>query len=92
VKYEDVLEKIFQPIEKKKVNYEHKVLKEELSEPSYAQKLSEKILKKFVDPEISTNHYKSISWEEAKEYHEKYYKLENVIVVDEEKDYKVIFK
>ncbi|MBR7036483.1 hypothetical protein IKI14_01035 [bacterium] len=49
-------------------------------------------MKKFINPEISTNQYKSVSWEDVKKYHKKYYKPENVVVVDEEKDYKVIFK
>ncbi len=92
VKYEDMMKYLFQPIKKKSVDYEHKVLKEELWDSEYSQKLYEKILKKFIDPEISTNQYKSVSWEDVKKYHKKYYKPENVIVVDEEKDYKVIFK
>jgi hypothetical protein len=49
-------------------------------------------LKSFLDPEYDINHYRPITREEVKKYHEKYYKLENVIVVDEEKDYKIIFK
>jgi CRISPR/Cas system-associated protein Csx1 len=49
-------------------------------------------LRKFVDPDYNINHYKSITWKEVKDYHEKYYKRENVVVVDEEKNYKVVFE
>lgn len=91
VKYEDMMEHLFQPIERKTVTYEHKVLEEELWDPWYAQKVYEKVLKRFLDPEYNINHYKSITWKEVKDYHEKYYNRKNAIVVDE-KDYKIIFK
>ena len=92
IKYEKMLEVLFHPIEKKTLDYERKVLKEELSDPTYGQEISEKILKKFVDPELSTNRYKSVTLKEVRDYHKKYYKPENIIVVDEDKNYKVIFK
>lgn len=92
IKYENMLQILFQPIEKNTLVYEHKVLKEELSEPSYIQKIYENVIKKFIDPDLTTNHYKSVSLDEAKDYHKKYYKLENLIVVDDEKDYKIVYK
>ena len=92
VKYDDMLKYLFQPIEKKSVTYERKILREELWDPEFVQEVYEKALRKFVDPDYNINHYKSITWEEVKDYHEKYYKRENLIVVNEEKDYKVIFE
>jgi predicted Zn-dependent peptidase len=49
-------------------------------------------LKVFLDPEYNINKYNSVTREEVKKYHKKYYKPENAIVVDEEKGYKVIFE
>jgi hypothetical protein len=92
IKYEDMLEVLFQPIEKNTLIYEHKVLKEELSEPSYIQKIYERVIKKFIDPDLTTNHYKSVSLDDVKDYHKKYYKPENLIIVDDEKDYKIVYK
>ena len=92
VKYEDILEHLFQPIEKDTVTYEHKVLEQELWNPKYIQKIYEKVLKKYLDPDFSMNQYEEVPREDVKNYHEKYYKRENVIVADNEKDYKIIFK
>ena len=92
VKYEDMMEHLFQPIKENTVTYENMVLKDELWDPEYAQRIYEKVLKSFLDPEYDINHYKSITLEDVKDYHEKYYKRENAIVVDNEKDYKIIFK
>ena len=92
VKYEDMMEHLFQPIKKEYLTYEHKVLREEFWSPDYVQKIYEKLLKVFLDPEYNMNKYNSITREEVKKYHKKYYKPENAIVVDEEKGYKVIFE
>ncbi len=92
IKYEDMLQILFQPIEKDTLVYEHKVLKEELSDPSYLQKIYEKVIKKFIDPDLTTNRYKSVPLDDVKDYHKKYYKSENLIVVDDEKDYKIVYK
>lgn len=92
IKYDYLLQKLFQPIEKDTVDYEHKVLKEELWDPSYCSEIYEKIIRKFIDPKFLTNHYKPVSLDDVKRYHKKYYKIENLVVVDEEKWYNVIFK
>lgn len=92
VKYEDMMKYLFQPIKENSVIYENMILKEELWDPEYAQRIYEKVLKSFLDPKYDINHYKSITLEEVKDYHEKYYKRENAIVVDNENDYKIIFE
>lgn len=92
IKYDYFLQKMLQPIEKDTVIYERKVLKEELSDPTYIQKIYEKVIQKFVNPKLTTNRYKAVSLDDLKDYHKKYYKPENLIVVDEEKDYKIIFE
>ena len=53
IKYEDMMRYLFQPIKEDTVTYEHKVLREELWDPEFVQKIYEKALRKFVDPDYN---------------------------------------
>lgn len=89
INYEDVIKKLTKEIDKKSFLYEKKIIKQELEDVNYNQRIYEWVVRNFIDSNFSVNNFEKVSLEEIKSYHEKYYTSENMIVVDEP-DYKIL--
>lgn len=79
------LEKICSPLDKNKISYEKKVLFDELSETKYIKKLINKLIKKYFDIKIKYSKVQKVSNKEVFDYHNKYYKKENFIILETDK-------
>lgn len=83
------IERLTKEIKKDSFLYEKKIIKQELEDVNYDQRIYEWVVRKFIDSGISLNNFEKVSRGEIKSYHEKYYTIENMIVVDES-DYKIL--
>ena len=83
INYEDVMKKLNKKIRKESFFYEKKIIKQELDNVNYDQKIYEWVVRNIIDSNLSINNFEDVSREDVKDYHEKYYTPENIIVVDE---------
>ena len=90
IDYKYAIEKLSQPIKKESFLYEKKMIKQELEDVSYDQRIYECVVKKYLDSDFSMNKFEEVSREDVKNYHEKYYTPENMIVVEDTNNYKII--
>ena len=84
INYEDAVKKITKKITKESFLYEKDIIKQELEDVSYDQRIYECVVRKYLDSDFSMNKYAKASWEDVENYHEKYYQSENMIIVDDE--------
>ena len=84
INYEDAVEKITKEITKESFLYEKDIIKQELEDVSYDQRIYECVVRKYFDSDFSMNKFAKASWEDVENYHEKYYQSENMIIVDDE--------
>lgn len=89
INYKDVIKKLTEEIDKESFLYEKKIIKQELENVNYDQRIYEWVVRRFIDCNFSVNNFEKVLREEVKSYHEKYYIPENMIVVDES-DYKIL--
>ena len=89
INYEDAIKRLTEEINKESFLYEKKIIKQELEDVNYDQRIYEWVVKNFIDSNLSVNNFEKVSREVVKSYHEKYYTPENMIVVDES-DYKIL--
>lgn len=89
IDYKYAIEKLNQPIAKESFLYEKEMIKQELEDVSYDQRIYEWVVKKYLDSDFSMNKFEEVSREDVKNYHEKYYTSENMIVIDES-DFKIL--
>jgi predicted Zn-dependent peptidase len=71
------------PINKESLEYEIPILKKEMDDTNYDQRIYEYVIKKHIDSDISLNTYKDIERKDINDYHKKYYTPDNIIIVDE---------
>jgi len=84
INYEDAIEKLTKQITKESFLYEKDIIKQELEDVSYDQRIYEYVVRKYLDSDFCMNKYEKVSWEDVEEYHNKYYQSENMIIVDDE--------
>jgi predicted Zn-dependent peptidase len=84
IKYNDAIKKLTKKITKESFLYEKDIIKQELEYVSYDQRIYEYVVRKYLDSVFCMNKYEKVSWEDVENYHNKYYKSENMLVVDEE--------
>ncbi len=84
INYEDAIEKLTKQITKESFLYEKDIIKHELEDVSYDQRIYEYVVRKYVDSDFFMNKYEKVSCEDVEEYHNKYYQSENMIIVDDE--------
>jgi predicted Zn-dependent peptidase len=84
INHEDAVKKITKEITKESFLYEKDIIKQELEDISYDQRIYEYVVKKYLDSDFSMNEYAKVSWEDIENYHKKYYQSENMIIVDDE--------
>jgi predicted Zn-dependent peptidase len=84
INYEAAIEKLTKTITKKSFLYEKNIIKQELEDVNYDQRIYEYVVKKYLDSAFSMNKYEKVTWEEVENYHNKHYQSENMIVVDDE--------
>lgn len=84
IKYNDAIKKLTKEITKESFLYEKKIIKQELEDISYDQRIFEYVVKKYLDSDFFMNKYQTASRKDVKDYHEKYYVPENMIAVDDE--------
>lgn len=82
------LEKIIEKIDKKLIEIEVNVLKQELKNINYINWLYEKICKKIYGSQFNINKISNSKISEIIDYHQKYYQNENIIICDD--DYNII--
>lgn len=90
VDYKEAIKSLISPITEKSFLYEKGIIQQELEDLSYGQKIYEYVVKKYFDSDFSMNQYEEVSREDVKNYHEKYYTPENMIVVEDTNNYEVI--
>lgn len=83
INYEDAVAKLTKKITKESFLYEKDIIKQELEDVSYDQRIYEYIVRKYLDSDFSMNKYAKVSWEDIENYHYKYYTPENMIAVDD---------
>jgi len=88
INYEDAIEKLTKQITKESFLYEKDIIKQELKDLSYNQRIYEYVVRKYLDSDFFMNKYEKVFWNDVKDYHEKYYVSGNMIVMDD--DFKVI--
>lgn len=74
------------PIPVENLLVQKKVIKKELSSPTFWQKLYEKSIQKAFDKELVTNGVEEIPFEELIEYHTTWYQERNMLLVDDHWD------
>ena len=84
INYEDAVKKITKEITKEYFLYEKDIIKQELEDVSYDQRIYEYVVRKYLDSDFFMNKYQNVLRKDVKDYHEKYYIQENMIVVDDE--------
>ena len=84
VNYKDAVEKLTKKITKEFFSYEKDIIKQELEDASYDQRIYEYVVRKYLNSDFSMNKYEKVSWEDIENYHKKYYQSENMIIVDNE--------
>jgi predicted Zn-dependent peptidase len=84
IKYNDAIRKLTKEITKESFSYEKKIIKQELEDISYNLKIYEYVVRKYLDSDFFMNKYQNVLRKDVKDYHEKYYVPENMIVVDDE--------
>jgi len=84
INYDDAIEKLTKQITKESFLYEKDIIKQELEDVRYDQRIYEYVVRKYLDPDFFMNKYEKVSWNDVKDYHEKYYVSENMIAVDDE--------
>ena len=84
IKYNDATKKLTKEITKESFLYETKIIKQELEDISYNLKIYEYVVRKYLDSDFFMNKYQNVLRKDVKDYHEKYYIQENMIVVDDE--------
>lgn len=84
INYEDAVAKLTKEITKESFLYEKDIIKQELEDVSYDQRIYEYVVRKYLDSDFSMNKYAKVSWEDIENYHKKYYQCENMIIVDDE--------
>lgn len=90
VDYENAIKKLTNKITKESFSYEKEIIKQELEDISYGQRIYEYVVKKYLNSDFSMNQYDEVSREDVKNYHEKYYTPENMIVINDTNNYEVI--
>ena len=90
VDYKEAIKSLTSPITKKSFLYEKEIIQQELEDLSYGQRIYEYVVKKYLNSDFSMNQYEEVSREDVKNYHEKYYTSENMIVVEDTNNYKVV--
>ena len=90
VYYENAIKKLTNKITKESFSYEKEIIQQELEDLSYDQRIYEYVVKKYLNSDFSMNQYDEVSREDVKNYHEKYYNPENMIVINDTNNYKVI--
>jgi hypothetical protein len=80
---EKFIKKITEKLDKAILKIETKIIKEELWKFNYETKLFEKICKKIYWKEFNITKITKYSIKEVIDYHNKYYKLDNMIICDE---------
>ena len=90
VDYKKAIKKLTNKITKESFSYEKEIIKHELEDISYGQRIYEYVVKKYLDSDFSMNQYDEVSRENVKDYHEKYYTPDNMIVVEDTNNYEVI--
>ncbi|PID86264.1 hypothetical protein CSB08_01220 [Candidatus Gracilibacteria bacterium] len=86
------IKNLIKPIDKKTIEYEKKVIKDELVSLNYEKKVINKIGKKIYNNEIKYSQVTRIGYKEIQNYHKKYYNLNNILVLEKskiEKDIKI---
>jgi len=84
INYDDAIEKLTKQITKESFLYEKDIIKQELEDVRYDQRIYEYVVRKYLDPDFFMNKYEKVSRNDVKDYHEKYYVSENMIAVDDE--------
>ena len=68
---------------RERFQYEKKIIKQELSDCSYAQRIYEASLRKVTGKKINLNHPESVSFEDVVAYHQERYQKSNMIFCKE---------
>lgn len=90
VNYTETIKSLTSPITERTFLYEKEIIQQELEDLSYGQWIYEYVVKKYLDSDFSMNQYEEVSQENVKDYHEKYYTPDNMIVVENTNNYEVI--
>ena len=90
VDYKEAIKSLISPITEKSFLYEKEIIQQELEDLSYGQRIYEYVVKKYLDSDFSMNQYEKASRKNVKDYHEKYYTPDNIIVVEDTNNYKII--
>ncbi|MDR0369364.1 MAG: hypothetical protein LBH96_02240 [Candidatus Peribacteria bacterium] len=90
VDYQVAMQQLMTPLTKKAFDYEKKVLDAELSDPSYDQRIYERLVQLLINPQICLNSCEGLSWKKTTEYHQKWYHTNNMIVVNN--DYQILYQ
>lgn len=90
IHYEDAIVKLTTSLNEASFRYEKKVLQEEISDPSYGQRIYERLVQQIVHPTILRNTAKFLFRKDVVAYHKKRYQPEHMVVIDD--DYKVLYQ
>ena len=90
VSYEEAIDMIVAPLDKSAFIYETVVLKQELENSSYDQRIYEAVLKKYLKSHILLNSLEIVSWSDVQKYHATRYKKENIVAVDD--DFHILYE
>ncbi|MBP8016652.1 hypothetical protein KAZ01_01470, partial [Candidatus Gracilibacteria bacterium] len=81
------IDKICTPVKKEVIKYEYKVIKKELKEYDFNLDLIDKIGKKLYSKSFNYNKTLKLDYETLENYHGKYYKKNNIIILEEDTIY-----
>lgn len=79
---DEVITKISAPFPESTFQLELSIIKKELRNTSFWQKSYEKLIQKLIHPNIKTNSYLEVSYQEISNYHKQRYSKDNIILLD----------